>query len=167
VKYQVEIADEKFELEVEETDGGTKVRMGDETKPADLVRIGRSPVYSLILGDKSFEVSVHRKDRIYQVVLEGSAYDARVMDERALKLVAAGGGEKELKGEIMNAPMPGIVVGIAVQVGDEVEPGQGVVTLEALTMENELKCSAAGVVKAIKVEMGQGVTQGEELIVIE
>jgi pyruvate carboxylase subunit B len=167
VKYQVEIADRKIELEVEKSDEGAKVTLGDETQPVDLVRIGRSPVYSLLLGDKSFEVSVHRKDRIYQIVLDGSTYDARVMDERALRLAAAGGGDEEVRGEVLRAPMPGIVVGIAVEVGGTVEPGEGVVTLEAMKMENELKSAGGGVVKEIKVEVGQGVTQGEDLVVIE
>jgi propionyl-CoA carboxylase alpha chain len=63
--------------------------------------------------------------------------------------------------------MPGVVIGIAVAVGDAVEAGQGVLTLEAMKMENELKSSAAGVVKQIKVEVGQGVAQGEPLVVIE
>jgi len=167
VKYQVEIADETIELEVEKTDEGAKVTVGDETQPADLVRIGRSPIYSLILGDRSFEVSVHRRDKIYQIVLDGATYDARVMDERALRLAAAGGADEEVRGEVVKAPMPGIVVGIAVEVGGTVEPGQGVVTLEAMKMENELKSAAGGVVKEIKVEVGQGVTQGEDLVVIE
>jgi len=48
-----------------------------------------------------------------------------------------------------------------------VEPGQGVVTLEAMKMENELKSAVEGVVKEIKVEVGQGVAQGEPLVVIE
>ncbi len=167
MKYQVEVADEKIELEVEKTDEGSRVRLGDETKPVDLVRIGDSPVYSLILGDRSFEVSVHRRDRIYQVVLEGSTYNARVMDERALRLAAAAGDHEETKGGIVKAPMPGIVIGIAVEVGSAVEPGQGVVTLEAMKMENELKSAVAGVVKEIKVEVGQGVILGEDLVVIE
>jgi biotin carboxyl carrier protein len=167
VKYQVEVADEKIELEVEKTDEGARVRLGDETKPVDLVRIGESAVYSLILGDRSYEASVHRRDKIYRVVLEGSTYDARVMDERALRLAAAGGGDEEKKGGIVKAPMPGIVIGIAVEEGSVVEPGQGVLTLEAMKMENELKSAVAGVVKEIKVEVGQGVTQGEDLIVIE
>ncbi|MFH1690789.1 MAG: biotin/lipoyl-containing protein [Candidatus Eisenbacteria bacterium] len=75
------------------------------------------------------------------------------------------GGQQS--GETVHAPMPGIVVGIAVEVGSEVQPGQGVVTLEAMKMENELTSAVEGVVKEIKVEIGQGVSQGEPLLVIE
>ena len=60
-----------------------------------------------------------------------------------------------------------MVVGIAVAVGDAVVPGQGVMTLEAMKMENELKSAVEGVVKEIKVKIGQGVAQGEPLVVIE
>ncbi len=168
MKYEVEIADEKIELTVERTDEGSRVTLGDETRVADLVRVGESPVYSLILGDRSFEVSVHKRDKVYQVVLEGATYDATVRDTRALRLAAVtGSGDAGAQGEVVKAPMPGIVIGIAVEVGETVEPGQGVVTLEAMKMENELKSAAGGTVKEIKVEVGQGVTQGEELVVIE
>ena len=92
----------------------------------------------------------------------------RMLDERAMKIAAAGGGAAEgAAGEIVKAPMPGVVVGIAVAVGDEVEAGQGVVTLEAMKMENELKSASGGTVQEIRVEVGQGVSQGESLVVIE
>jgi biotin carboxyl carrier protein len=121
----------------------------------------------MILGDRSYEVSVHRKNGEYEVVLEGETYAARVLDERAVRIAAAGGGEEAQSGETVRAPMPGVVVGVAVEVGAEVAPGQGVVTLEAMKMENELKSAGGGTVREINVAVGQGVAQGEILVVIE
>lgn len=168
MRYQVVIDDVEFELEVDRSGGGTTVTLGDRTDRADLVRIGQSPVYSLILGDASYEISVHRRNGDLEIVLGGQTYTAKVLDERAMKIAAAGGGAAEGDaGEVVKAPMPGIVVGIAVGVGDEVSPGQGVVTLEAMKMENELKSASGGTVREIRVEVGQGVTQGEALVVIE
>jgi len=54
-----------------------------------------------------------------------------------------------------------------VEEGTTVEPGQGICTLEAMKMENELKCETSGVVKEVRVSVGQGVAQGEVLVVIE
>jgi biotin carboxyl carrier protein len=168
LKYKVRIADEDVELEVRHSGDSTEVRLGDRTILADLVRIAGSPVYSLVLDGKSHEVSAHRRGEKFELVLAGENYRADVLDERAMRIAEATGDVVgQHSGETVLAPMPGVVIGIAVAVGDAVEAGQGVLTLEAMKMENELKSSAAGVVKQIKVEVGQGVAQGEPLVVIE
>jgi biotin carboxyl carrier protein len=168
VRYRVRIADEDIDLEVRHSGDSTEVSVGDRTLSADLVRIAGSPVYSLVLDGRSYEVSAHRRNGRFELVIGGENYGASVMDERAMRIAEATGdtGEQQ-SGETVTAPMPGIVVGIAVEVGSEVQPGQGVVTLEAMKMENELKSAVEGVVKAIRVEVGQGVSQGEPLVVIE
>jgi biotin carboxyl carrier protein len=168
LRYQVQIDGVDYDLEIDRSGGGATVTLGERSASADLVRIGGSAVYSLILGDSSYEISVHKRNGDLEIVVGGQTYAARVRDERAMKIAAAGGGTAEAgAGEIVKAPMPGVVVGIAVGVGDEVSPGQGVVTLEAMKMENELKSAAGGTVKEIRVEVGQGVSQGEALVVIE
>jgi pyruvate carboxylase subunit B len=164
----VDIGGERIELEVERAEGGATIKIGGRPEPFDLVRVGSSPVYSLILGSRSYEVSVHHRNGAYEIVLGGETYRATVMNERAVRMAAASGlGSDAGAGEFIRAPMPGIVVGISVEAGDAVSPGDGVVTLEAMKMENELRSAAGGVVKEIKVGIGQGVTQGEVLVVIE
>ena len=168
MKYKVGIEDETVELEVKHAGDETQVLLGDRVLTADVVRIGGSPVYSLVLDGKSYEVSVHRREGTFELVLGGESYDALVMDERAMRIAEATGDVAgQQSGETIMAPMPGVVVGVAVAVGDTVSPGQGVMTLEAMKMENELKSSVEGVVKEIKAEVGQGVAQGEPLLVIE
>jgi pyruvate carboxylase subunit B len=168
LKYKVRVADRDVEFEIRHSGDVTEVVIGDRTLVADLVRISGSPVYSLLLDGQSYEVSVHRRDGRFDLALRGEAYHANVMDERAMRIAEAT-GESLLaqSGETILAPMPGVVVGIDVSEGDTVEPGQGIVTLEAMKMENELKCGVGGVVKKIHVEVGRGVTQGEALVVIE
>ena len=167
MKYKVGIEEETVELEVKHTGDETQVMIGDRVLTADVVRIGGSPVYSLVLDGKSYEVSAHRREGKFELVLRGENYDALVMDERAMRIAEATADVAAPSGETIKAPMPGVVVGIEVAVGDTVEAGQGVLTLEAMKMENELKSGGGGVVKEIKVEVGQGVAQGELLIVIE
>jgi pyruvate carboxylase subunit B len=168
LKYKVHIADEDVEFEVKHSGDVTNVAIGDRTLTADLVRIGGSPVYSLILDGRSYEVSVHRRGKKFELVFGGENYHADVMDERAMRIAEATGDTGQAQaGETILAPMPGVVVGITVEVGDSVVPGQGIVTLEAMKMENELKSSSEGVVKELKVKVGQGVAQGEPLVVIE
>jgi biotin carboxyl carrier protein len=168
MKYSVRIAEEDIELEVRHSGDATEVVVGDRVLTADLVRIAGSPVYSLVLDGRSHEVSVHRRDRRFELVIRGESYDADVMDERAMRIAEATGDVGDVQsGETVLAPMPGVVVGLSVAVGDTVKPGQSVMTLEAMKMENELKSAVEGVVKEVKVEVGQGVAQGEPLVVIE
>jgi biotin carboxyl carrier protein len=168
VKYKVNVADKDVEFEIVHSGDTAEVVIGDRRLVADLVRISGSPVYSLLLDGQSYEVSVHRRNGRFDLALRGEAYHANVMDERAMRIADAT-GESLLaqSGETILAPMPGIVVALDVSVGDTVEPGQGVVTLEAMKMENELKCAIGGVVRKINVEVGKGVSQGEPLVVIE
>jgi len=168
VKYKVDIADESVELEVRHSGDATDVVIGDRVLTADVVRIAGSPVYSLVLDGRSYEVSVHRRGGKFELVLGGETYEADVMDERAMRIAEATGDAGHAQsGETVAAPMPGVVVGLAVEVGAEVSVGQGILTLEAMKMENEIKSGVDGVVKEIRIKVGQGVAQGEPLIVIE
>jgi pyruvate carboxylase subunit B len=63
--------------------------------------------------------------------------------------------------------MPGLVVRVAVAPGDQVAAGQGVLVMEAMKMENELRAAAAGTVKAVKVSPGTAVEKGTVLIELE
>lgn len=67
----------------------------------------------------------------------------------------------------VTAPMPGVVTAVKVQVGDEVEPEQTLLTLEAMKMENEIPAGKKGVVRQVNVQAGQSVSAGELLVVIE
>ncbi|WP_433967151.1 biotin/lipoyl-containing protein [Tunturiibacter gelidiferens] len=67
----------------------------------------------------------------------------------------------------MKAPMPGRMVRVLVEVGDEVEEGQAVVVIEAMKMQNELKSPKAGRVARIAVAVGDAVGSGDVLVVVE
>lgn len=67
----------------------------------------------------------------------------------------------------VHAPMPALVVKLEVEVGQYVTPGQGLLILEAMKMENEIKAHFAGCVKSIHVQQGKAVEKGELLMVLE
>jgi len=67
----------------------------------------------------------------------------------------------------VQSPMPGKVVKVLVTVGDEVKAGQGVVVVEAMKMENELKSPKDGKVKAVSAKEGQAVEAGQSLVTLE
>ncbi len=74
---------------------------------------------------------------------------------------AAGGG-----GEVIKAPLPGVILDIYVSVGDAVKAGQKVMMLEAMKMENNIEAESDGVVKSIHVSKGANVLEGDKLISI-
>ncbi len=100
----------------------------------------------------------------YVVETGGRTRRLRLLDERARRAHrgAGGGGSGEVR-----AIIPGKVVTVLVAVGAAVEQEQGLLVIEAMKMENEVKAPRAGTVKAVKVGPGQAVEAGELLVVIE
>jgi pyruvate carboxylase subunit B len=91
-----------------------------------------------------------------------------VQDERTRKMAKAEGEQTAPMGEaIIKAPMPGLVRGVVVNVGDNVAAKQGVVILEAMKMENELRTPREGIVKEVRVKAGDRVEQGQPLLIIK
>jgi biotin carboxyl carrier protein len=90
-----------------------------------------------------------------------------LVDERRRRLASVGGGPAASGRVLLKAPMPGKVVKLLVSVGDAVAEGQGVLLIEAMKMENELRSPKAGRVLSIAVAEGQTVEGRAELLVIE
>jgi biotin carboxyl carrier protein len=100
-----------------------------------------------------------------QVEIAGRTFKVEVRDPRERSRKGAGGGAAGRQNIV--APMPGKVIRILAAVGDAVEAGQGLVVVEAMKMQNEMKSPKAGVVSQVNVAEGATVTVGETLIVIE
>jgi biotin carboxyl carrier protein len=128
--------------------------------------------YSLLIAGKSYEVfarRVHKPDEAgyrYEILVAGQRFEIAVEDEREKVLKGSIQAAHE-SGEVMvRAPMPGLVLGLPMEPGAEVERGQTVVILEAMKMENDLASPIAGKVKEIRVSKGQTVNQGDVLVVV-
>jgi len=124
-------------------------------------------IYSLIKDNRSFTVDVTAKDDQYTVACEGKSVQLRLLDERRASRPGEGGGSGRDGGKLIKSFMPGKVVEVLVQVGDEVTKDQGLIIIEAMKMENELRSTAAGKVKEIRVSPGQAVESGELLVELE
>jgi biotin carboxyl carrier protein len=122
-------------------------------------------VYSILLGGRSLEVKMDEGAHGYVVAVNGRRYEILVHDPRRLSRVDE--GLQEAGPKVVVAPMPGKVIRLKVQAGDTVETGQGLVVVEAMKMQNELKSPKAGTVKALHVKEGSSVSAGEALLVVE
>ena len=117
-------------------------------------------------GERSWQADVDPTADGVAVTVRGRRYDVQVVDERARALAALGVGGAATGEQVISTSMPGKVVALLVEAGQTVEAGQGIVVVEAMKMENELKAKAPGVVQSVQVEQGQPVEGGATLVVI-
>jgi len=124
-------------------------------------------MYSLLVGNQSFTVDVTSKEDNYTVTSAGKSFQLRVSDERRAARPGEGNSAGREGGKEIRSFMPGKVVEVLVTVGDEVSKDQGMLIIEAMKMENEVRAAAAGKVKEIRVSPGQAVESGELLVMLE
>jgi len=136
---------------------------------ADLQAVPGTPVRSLLLDGASHRVVAHRQGSgEWELHLRGRRLAASVVDERTRTIrEMTGTGAKHAGPRPLKAPMPGMVVKVEVAEGDLVLPGQGLIIMEAMKMENELKADAEGRVQRVRVQAGQAVEKDQVLIDFE
>ena|SRR5712691_5440328 len=130
--------------------------------------------YSLIIGGISYEIFARnitkpgeKEQQTYEIYLGGQRFEVSVEDERTMLLAGLTKTGAGSSASSVQAPMPGLVIGVPVEQGAEVSQGQTVIVLEAMKMENDLAAPISGIVKEVRVSQGQTVDQGEVLVVIE
>ncbi len=154
-------------LDVRQAGEGIHVRLDDREFLVDLLRVN-SALYSLLIDGRSYEIEVPDGGEAFVVLVNGQPFQVEIQDEQERRLRAAvGKGEARAAKRVVTAPMPGKVVRLLVKPGDAVSPGDGVIVVEAMKMENELKAPTAGTIKEIRVEEGKPVSGGDVLVVIE
>jgi biotin carboxyl carrier protein len=167
LRYIVQLNEERKSVSVE-SDG---IRY--ETEPAvhaELSDIEGSPVRMVKIGTNVYRVVVQKRQGRgrYTLWVDGYRFETEALDERtrAIRDLSAASAGPVGPAPIV-APMPGLIVRVSVKVGDKVEAGQGIVVMEAMKMENELRATGAGVVKSIEVAPGTAVEKGTLLVALE
>jgi biotin carboxyl carrier protein len=161
MKYVTTIDDHEFEIEVVDE---RHIRIGERVLEVDFVPVNGQPVFSLILDGESHEAFVYQGDEDWEVLIRGRQYQVKVEDEREKRLKNTGegsvsGGEFHLK-----APMPGLVVAVLIEEGQEVKKGQVMLILESMKMQNELKAPRDGIMGRVRVKAGESVEQRQTLL---
>ena len=144
----VEIDGRTYDLEVREPEEGSYLVF-------DGTRVHACRVNSVRSSPETFDVN-----------LRGNNYTITIIDPKRLRSVQSSGDHQHGAAEIL-APMPGKVVRVLVEVGAEVEAGAGIVVVEAMKMQNEMKSPRAGVVVSLGFAPGATVNSGDVLAVIE
>jgi biotin carboxyl carrier protein len=148
-------------------DGVLRCRVnGEEVKGGFDAQNPEREIISMLVGNQSYEVKRDLSSTELQVIVGEERFTADVRDPRSLKARRAKAGASEGPKKI-TAPMPGKVVRIISPEGTAVEAGQGVIVIEAMKMQNELKSPKKGVVKKIMAAEGATVNAGDALAVVE
>jgi biotin carboxyl carrier protein len=122
-------------------------------------------LYSILDGTRSLEARVTRNHAGYVVDLDGRILTFELEDPRELRSGARHHGRQGPMD--IAAPMPGKVVRVLVSAGDDVEEGQGLVVVEAMKMQNEMKAPKDGKVVAVNAQEGASIAAGDVLVTLE
>lgn len=166
MKYYVRIDGREHEVLLD----GDGVHADGANVEAHVEEIDGTPVRLVRIGSEIHRVIVRRGSArgAYTLWLDGHRFDLEALDERTRAIRELSGSPTGPTGPApLRAPMPGLIVRVNVQAGDTVQAGQGLVVMEAMKMENELRAQAAGRVRAVTAEPGTAVEKGALLIELE
>jgi biotin carboxyl carrier protein len=163
MRYFVTVGERTFEIDVD----GEQVSVDGVAVGVELLEVFGTPLRRLSLDGESHRVVADRGEARgeWDLHVDGYRIAAEVVDERTRAIRAMTARTDAPKGpKPVKAPMPGMIMRIDVSAGDQVRAGQGVLIIEAMKMENELKAEAAGTVSKINVSPGTAVEKGTVLI---
>lgn len=165
MKFEIRMQGNLHVVELERGRAGWRIAL--EGKPVQADAIELSPgVYSILLEGRSHEVRVAATpDGALKLQSGAHEYVAEVTDPRTWRGRRHGALEAEGRQQVL-APMPGKVVRVLVKAGERVEAGQGLLVVEAMKMQNEIRSPKGGVVERLAVKEGQAVNAGEVLAVV-
>ena len=166
MKYFVRVDGSEIALSID----GDEVQVEGAAARARLADVEGTPVRMLTMGDEVHRIVVRPagvRGR-YTIWVDGFRHAVDALDERMRAIRELAGATAGAAGPApLVAPMPGMIVRVNVEVGARVHPGQGLVVMEAMKMENELRAPGEAPVKAVHAQPGSAVEKGALLIELE
>lgn len=162
--YEIAIDGKNHRLDLEKAEAGWSCRVNGRELGVDAI-LARPDVLSIRLGNKAYEVKCERVGNELHLWVGRVRYLAEIRDPRSLR--ARGRATDDHGPRKLTAPMPGKVVRILLSAGSEVEAGAGVLVVEAMKMQNEVKSPKKGTIQKILVSEGAAVNAGDVLAIVE
>lgn len=163
--FDITIDGHKHQLELERVDRGWRCKLDGKSVPLDAV-LARRDVLSLLMEGTAYEIKRERTATDTHLWVGPVRYAVELADPRSLRARRSASGADHGAVKLV-APMPGKVVRILAAEKSEVEAGQGVLVVEAMKMQNELKSPKKGVVLKISAAEGAAVNAGDVLAIVE
>lgn len=165
MKYEVTAGSQTFKIEIDSHD---RLTVDGEELAYDF-QVSRDPnLFSIILANRSYELRATAEGEGYRVFLRGDSIEVKVEDERQRRLAKAQQAMGGAAGEILvKAPMPGLIIDVLVEAGQEVAGEETLVILESMKMHNEFKAPRDCVIKEARVKTGDKVSQNDVMLILE
>ncbi len=164
MKYEVEIQGREATIEFEQRNGRVQARVGTRHYDLDVVS-PEEGTYTFLLGDRVYEANVWAPEpSSLRVKIGGHLFSTKIIDRKHRRPTIEPGTEGR---QTLIAPMPGKVVRVLLGAGDQVVQGQGVVVVEAMKMQNEIKSPKSGHIVEVRVSEGATVNANQVLAVVE
>ena len=165
MKYITTIDEQPHTIEI---DDKARLSIDGESVEYDFQPSSDPTLFSLLIGNQSYELRISPEEEGYTVQLQGEHLEVQVEDERTHRLAGVRGKLASGTGEIiLKAPMPGVIIDLLVVEGDAVEEGQTLLILESMKMHNEFKSPRGATVKEVRVAIGDNLNQKEVMVVLE
>lgn len=167
MKLRLEVDGQEYVLDIRSDGGESEYRLEGAQSAAGLASVIQiSPgVFSILLADRSFTIRIIPAGEELEVWTAAGRHIVSVADARdrpTRRKHATGDGPVEVR-----AQMPGKVIKLLTEKGAKVQAGQGLIVVEAMKMQNEMRSPKDGVVAKINVAEGTAVAAGQPLIVVE
>ena len=163
--YDLNIEGTNYRLELEPTAVGWNCRLNGRSLQLDAALV-RPGVLSLVIEGKAYEVNREIAGVKVHVWVGNQRYSVELNDTRSWRNRRDGASSTGGPSKLM-APMPGKVVRLLVNEKDQVEVGQGVLVVEAMKMQNEIKSPKRGIVRTLVAAEGASVNAGDVLAIVE
>jgi biotin carboxyl carrier protein len=164
VKLQVKIGGKTRDVEVSRKGGESRWLLDGRAMDVDAVEV-ETGAYSILLEGKAYEVHVEPAADGLRIHVGDEEFTAAIVDPREWQ--GRHGHAVEVEGRLqILAPMSGKIVRVLVKQGDPVQAGQGIVVVEAMKMQNEVKSRKTGTVERVMASEGTTVNAGEILAVV-
>ena len=165
MKYLVTLLGRTVEVEVD----GEHVSVNGATATASLGSVPGAAVRQLLLDGRAEALGIEAAGGgRWAITRQGERTEIEVIDERTRHIRSlTGAGDRPRGPVVLRAPMPGLVVRVQVEAGQAVAAGAGLIVLEAMKMENDLRATTAGTVRSVRVGPGEAVEKGQVLVEFE
>tara|TARA_B110000196_G_scaffold62755_1_gene52448 strand:+ start:97 stop:597 length:501 start_codon:yes stop_codon:yes gene_type:complete len=161
MKYTLKINKKMVSFELLQQGDAYEITLDEKEYDAELIRID-SNLYSLIVNGSTYTIAIEKEGKRIELFFKGDLFSYEIPSVRD-----KGGTENTSGIDKISAPMPGRVVKILKSIGDMVSEGEGVVVVEAMKMESELKTTIDGKITGISVKEGDTVDLGSHILTVE
>lgn len=168
MEFRAEIENSNYKIEINRLGDSWKTFVDGRPIKLQSLKIEQNRIVSFLLNNKYYRIEIIKNGDSYHCWLGSKLLKTNIIDEKTARFSKLSNGQSaSVKSEMLLAPMPGLIVKVEVQPGQIVKKGEGLVIMEAMKMENELRAAHDCTIAEIKIQSGQIVNKAQPLIIFK